>query len=145
MALNGVISGKLRTLDETLFNLRSLGRLTVRQVESDWRTKMAVERALQILVEIVIDVCQHIIAEAGHTPPSSGREAIASCAQMNVLSSTEPYQRMVQFRNFVVHLYERVDALFLVDIVSNRLTDFERFRDEVLAYVNRADENRQSE
>ena len=106
---------------------------------------MAVERALQILVEIVIDVCQHIIAEAGHTPPSSGREAIASCAQMNVLSSTEPYQRMVQFRNFVVHLYERVDALFLVDIVSNRLTDFERFRDEVLAYVNRADENRQSE
>ena len=145
MALNGVISGKLRTLDETLFNLRSLGRLTVRQVESDWRTKMAVERALQILVEIVIDVCQHIIAEAGHTPPSSGREAIASCAQMNVLSSIEPYQRMVQFRNFVVHLYERVDALFLVDIVSNRLTDFERFRDEVLAYVNRADENRQSE
>ena len=144
MALNGVISGKLRTLDETLLHLRSLGKLTTGQLETDWRTKMAVERALQILVEIVIDVCQQIIAEAGHTPPSTGREAIEQCVRMDVLSSQEPYQRMVQFRNFVVHLYERVDIVFLVDIVSNRLTDFERFRDEVLAYASRADKDGQA-
>lgn len=138
MAANGIITGKLQLLDETLVNLRSLGRLTSAQLDGDWRTKMAVERALQILVEILIDICQHIIAESGQTPTSTSREAIERCVQMGALSSIEPYQRMVQFRNFVVHLYERVETVFLVDILNKRLGDFERFRDEVLAYAEKS-------
>jgi hypothetical protein len=51
---------------------------------------------------------------------------------------------MVQFRNFVVHRYERIDTEILVEIVNNRLDDFEKFRDEVLCGtpVYCADENR---
>jgi len=137
MLLNGVITGKLYFLDATLGNLRSLGSLTTKQLDGDWRTKMAVERGLQILVEIVIDICQHIIAESGKTPASTSRDAVELCVQMGVLSSTEPFQRMIQFRNLVVHMYERIDSVFLADILSNRLGDFERFRDEVLAYADR--------
>ena len=44
---------------------------------------------------------------------------------------------MVQFRNFIVHHYERIDTTILVDIVNQRLGDIERFRDEILAYVQR--------
>lgn len=139
MAVNGIITGKLQLLDEILGNLRSLGRLTSAQLDADWRTKMSVERALQVLVEIVIDVSPRLIAESGQTPASSGREAIERCVQMGVLSSTEPYQRMIQFRNSVVHLYERVESIFWVDILTNRLGDFERFRDEVLVYANQSD------
>jgi len=137
MLLNGMITGKLHFLDATLGNLRSLGSLTTKQLDGDWRTKMAVERGLQILVEIVIDICQHIIAESGKTPASTSRDAVELCVQMGVLSSTEPFQRMIQFRNLVVHMYERIDSVFLADILSNRLGDFERFRDEVLAYADR--------
>jgi uncharacterized protein YutE (UPF0331/DUF86 family) len=42
---------------------------------------------------------------------------------------------MVRFRNFIVHRYDRVDAAVLVDVVNNQLTVFERFRNEVLTYV----------
>lgn len=42
---------------------------------------------------------------------------------------------MIQFRNFIVHRYEQVDIEILVEIVNRRLSDFERFRNEVLAYV----------
>lgn len=138
MSVNGVIIGKLQHLDEILAKLRSLGPLNRTQLDTDWRTKMAVERAIQVLVEIIIDVSQRIIAEDGQTPAGSGREAIERCVQMGVLSSIEPYQRMIQFRNFVVHLYERVETMFLVDIVNKRLADFESFRDEVLAYAEQS-------
>ncbi|MBE0618675.1 MAG: DUF86 domain-containing protein, partial [Proteobacteria bacterium] len=47
----------------------------------------------------------------------------------------DPYRRMVQFRNFVVHRYDRVDAAILAEIVHRRLGDFERFGREVLAHV----------
>ena len=138
MSVNGVIIGKLQHLDEILAKLRSLGPLNRTQLDTDWRTKMAVERAIQVLVEIIIDVSQRVIAEDGQTPAGSGREAIERCVQMGVLSSIEPYQRMIQFRNFVVHLYERVETMFLVDIVNKRLADFKSFRDEVLAYAEQS-------
>lgn len=138
MSVNGVIIGKLQHLDEILAKLRSLGPLNRTQLDTDWRTKMAVERAIQVLVEIIIDVSQRVIAEDGQTPAGSGREAIERCVQMGVLSSIEPYQRMIQFRNFVVHLYERVETMFFVDIVNKRLADFESFRDEVLAYAEQS-------
>ena len=138
MSVNGVLIGKLQHLDEILAKLRSLGPLNRTQLDTDWRTKMAVERAIQVLVEIIIDVSQRVIAEDGQTPAGSGREAIERCVQMGVLSSIEPYQRMIQFRNFVVHLYEQVETMFLVDIVNKRLADFESFRNEVLAYAEQS-------
>ena len=46
------------------------------------------------------------------------------------------YRKIVQFRNFIVHRYERIDSAILVDISNNRLHDFEHFRDEVMLYVS---------
>jgi uncharacterized protein YutE (UPF0331/DUF86 family) len=46
---------------------------------------------------------------------------------------------MVQFRNFVVHRYERIDVEIMADIVNSRLGDFNRFRDEVMRYYRRED------
>jgi uncharacterized protein YutE (UPF0331/DUF86 family) len=131
---NGVVLKKLEALDETLAELRSLGAVTAAQLDEDWLTRRAVERELQILVEIVIDVCQRIISLSGQTPASSGAEAVERCTKMGVLTENEAYENMVRFRNFVVHRYERIDVEILVDIVTNRLQDFELFRDEVLGY-----------
>ncbi len=131
---NGVVLKKLESLDGTLNELRSLGEVSVAQLDGDWRTRRAIERDLQVLVEIVIDVCQRIIALSGQTPATSGAEAVERCCQMGVLTKNEAYENMVRFRNFVVHRYERIDVNILVDIVANRLRDFELFRDEILKY-----------
>lgn len=66
--INGVIVQKLQTLDEVLLELRSLGQVTESQLHDDWRTRRAIERDLQVLIEIMIDVCQRLIALAGQTP-----------------------------------------------------------------------------
>ncbi len=135
MAINGVVLQKLQTLDQILAELRSLGKVSTKQLDDEWQTQRAVERDLQLLVEIVIDTCQRLISLAGQTPATTGREAVSRCVQMGVLSDVGAYGKMVQFRNFIVHRYERVDVVILVDMVNRRLPDFERFRDEVLAYV----------
>ena len=135
--INGVVLQKLQTLDETLTELRSLGQISVTQLNNDWRTRRAVEGDLQVLVEIVIDVCQRLISLAGQTPATTGADAVERCIQLGALSSYEAYHKMVQFRNFIVHRYERVDVAILVNMVNQRLPDFERFRAEVLAYVQR--------
>ena len=132
---NGVIAAKLQTLDEVLNELRSLGTIDTEQLKHDWRTQRAVERSLQVLVEVAIDVCQRLIALHGQSPATTGTDAIDRCIQLGILTEVPEYRQMVRFRNFIVHRYDRVDAAVLVDVVNNQLTVFERFRNEVLTYV----------
>ena len=134
--VNGVIVRPLQSLDKILTELRSLGEVQTPQLEHDWRTQRAIERDLQVLVEIVIDVCQRLISLAGQTPAATGTDAIDRCIALGVLSNDEIYHKMIRFRNFTVHRYEDIAANVLVDMVNQHLPDFEQFRDEVLAYVH---------
>lgn len=133
--INGVILQKLQSLEQVLAELRTLGQVSVADLQADWRTHRAVERNLQLLVEVVIDVCQRIISLSGQTPATTGREAIERCIRSGILSDTAAYHQMAQFRNFIVHRYEQIDTAILVNMVNRHLGDFDRFRDEILRYV----------
>ena len=133
--INGVIAAKLQTFEEILNELRSLGKIDVAQLQNDWRTQRAVERNLQVLVEVAIDICQRFIALLSQSPATTGTDAIERCIKLNILTDTTDYRQMVRFRNFIVHRYDRIDPTVLVDVVNNQLPVFEQFRNEVLAYV----------
>lgn len=133
--LNGIIVQKLQTPDEVLTELRSLGNIDAGQLTADWRTQRAIERDLQVLVEVVIDVCQRLISLAGQTPATTGVDAVERCIQLGALSDDEAYRQMVRFRNFFVQRYDRIEVSILVDVVNQRLPDFERFKEDVLNYV----------
>ena len=137
MKLNGVILSKLQALDEVLGELRSLVPLQHEQLREDWRTRRAVERDLQILVEIVIDVCQRLLSLTDQTPACTGADAISRCVQLGALADHPAYSEMVQLRSFIVHQYGRVDDQILVDMVNQHLEDFSRFRTDVMTYVQR--------
>lgn len=134
--INGVIISKLQTLDRILGECRSLGKVRRHEVEQDWRLRRAMERDLQVLCEIVIDICQRLISISDQSPATTGVEAIERCVDLGVLGSVEPYRKMIQFRNFIMHRYDQVDPGILVDIVNNRLNDFALFRKEVMKYVS---------
>ena len=136
---NGVIAQKLQSLDQVLAELRSLGQVAPAQLGSDWRTRRAIERDLQVLVEIVIDICQRLISLSGQSPASTGVDAVERCIQLGALSDDEIYRKMVRFRNFIVHRYEQIEVSVLVDMINFRLADFEKFRTEVLSYVHQTD------
>lgn len=133
--VNGVIAQKLQALDTVLAELRTLGVVSAKTLPSDWQQQRAIERNLQLLVEVVIDVCQRLVAVIGQSPATSGADAIERCIQMGALTPDENYTRMVRLRNFLVHRYEHIDPDILANMVNRHLGDFEKFRNEILAYV----------
>jgi len=135
--INGVVLRKLESLDETLLELESLGRVSVEMLADDWRTRRAIERDLLVLVEIVLDICQRLISLANEGPATSGSAAVKKCVELGVLSGTDPFRKMIQFRNFIVHRYEQVDIGILVGMVNVNLKDFKQFKTEVLNYVRK--------
>lgn len=136
--LNGVITKKLAVLEETLHELESLGRVSTEMLNKDWLVRRAVERDLQILAEIVIDICHRLVSIAGLAPAATGADAVQKCVRLGALPSADPFRQMVQFRNFIVHRYEQVDSEILAGMLNKHLQDFRLFRDEVLRYVRNA-------
>lgn len=135
--INGVIAQKLQALDTVLAELRTLGIVSAKALRSDWQQRRAIERNLQVLVEVVIDVCQRLVTVTGQSPATSGADAIERCIQMGALTPDENYTRMVRLRNFLVHRYEHIDPDILANMVNRHLGDFEKFRNEILTYVTR--------
>jgi len=129
---NGVIQRKLALLDSQVMRLENHLRDVAReQFVQDWAMRMLSERAIQICAEIMIDVAERIIALAGAGPTATAAEAMDRLVQLKVLRNAEPYRSIVRMRNLIVHGYDEINPDVLYDVVSGRLSDFRRFRDEI--------------
>lgn len=132
MRANGVIQRKFAVMDEQLLQLaRRLEGVSRETFAGDWGLRAMTERALQVCVEIVIDVAERLLALKGAGPAATGVECIEKLAALGVIRSPAPYAEMIRFRNLLVHQYETVDPLILHAIATTRLEDFRRFRDEI--------------
>ena len=131
---NGVIQNKLARIESYLTKLQEIIPHGFKEYEKDWKTQMIAERGLQILIEIIIDVANRLIAIKNWGPTISSADSIRLLALKKVISSEEPYLKMIRFRNFIVHDYEKVDNAIVYSILTKNLGDIRRFRDEVLMY-----------
>ena len=131
MKYNGVILKKFAVMDDEIARLRGLGVVTTARLDGDHFLKHGIERALQIAVEVVVDVAQRILSLEGRQPAPTAFDALSGLEAMGILASAERYRAMIQFRNFVVHRYERVDSAVLVGVLSSHLDDLTAFRNEI--------------
>jgi len=60
-----LIGRKLAQLDTYLGQLREFHRISVKTYKEDWKKQRIVERTLQILIEVFIDIANHIISDKG--------------------------------------------------------------------------------
>ncbi len=96
-----------------------------------------VQHLLEIMVEIAVDIGNHIIADEGWGTPSSNREIFEILEHHRVISKDAGAlaRKMVGFRNIVVHMYEKVDLEEVYAIYKRRLGDFEKFAKEIEKFI----------
>jgi uncharacterized protein YutE (UPF0331/DUF86 family) len=129
---NGIIQRKLALMDQHLVKLEGhLRNIPRERFVEDWALRTISERTIQVCAEIMIDVCERIIALAGNGPTATAAEAVERLVQMGVLKAAEPYRSVVRMRNLIVHGYDVVDPEILFHAATSRLGDFRRFRDEI--------------
>jgi uncharacterized protein YutE (UPF0331/DUF86 family) len=133
---NGVLQRKLALLSDQLLKLETHMRgVSIETFREEWALQSMAERALQVAVEILIDVCERILATENAGPAASAGEALASLVSLNVLKEVEPYRDMVKFRNLLVHQYAEIDPDIVYEIATTRLDDFRAFRQEIDAWA----------
>lgn len=138
MKYNGLIERKLSLLAEQVIKIRAnIGTPSFEDFDKNWLLVSGSERALQVAVEIMIDIAERILALEKAGPAAYAADAMNKLEILGVVKSAAIYEQMVKFRNLIVHEYEEIDHRILYDVITNRLKDFDLFRDEVDAFNSR--------
>jgi len=131
MKYNGIIELKLRIIEQKLAEIKSWKIESFSQLRESSLLQNAVERALQVCTEVMIDISERILALNEIPPLPSSSENIAKLQEMNIISARPEYGDMVKFRNFIVHRYEKIDLEIIYGILKNKLFLFNAFIEEI--------------
>lgn len=129
---NGVLQRKLALLSDQLLKLQShLREVSREEFRESWALRSMTERALQVAIEIMIDISERIIAIENAGPAATAGEALLTLVRLQVLRDVQPYRNMIKFRNLLVHQYAEINPDLLYGIATEKLDDFRAFRNEI--------------
>lgn len=110
---------------------------SLQEYQENIRLKKAVERSLQVGVEICLDIGRRIIALRGFEYPQTNRDVFEILRQEDVLpdSLLPALRKMAGFRNIAVHDYVHMDDAQVYGILKTNLSDFEAYASVIYRYL----------
>ena len=102
---------------------------SIEQFLKDEIVQAAAERNIQIAIQSVLDICNHIVADRKLEVPDEEKHAIQILASQKVIPPrlAGALSSMGGVRNILVREYLEVDHERLYSIMSRNIGDFEKF------------------
>ena len=125
-----VVDARLGKIREYVALLRKIyGQSGEKQFIKDPLVYGNAERYLQLAIQCVLDVSNHIVADMRLNLPSDNKELFEMLATHKILSPTlaKKLTAMAGFRNILVHEYLEIDRKRVFSVLKNDLSDFEKF------------------
>ncbi len=134
MKFNGIIEKKLRIIEENIEAIKSWKIEKFQQFNESSLLQKATERALQVSIEVMIDIGERILALNKVAPANTSAENIQKLEELGIIQTADDYNDMIRFRNFIVLRYEKVDVEIVYSIVKNKMNLFEKFVKEIRSF-----------
>jgi uncharacterized protein YutE (UPF0331/DUF86 family) len=133
-----LVRRRLAFLDELLVELVRHQGLPLASLRSDLTRTLAVERALQLCAQVVVDLANHLLASAGLSS-DDGQDAVRKLGRLGVLPApfADRLAPVASFRNVLVHAYVEVDLAIVHERLNHGLEDFREFAVDVSAWLER--------
>lgn len=131
------VQTKLDLVTDNLVKLTSLPTTTYGDFTSDFRNVDSALHRLQTSVQALIDIAAYVASSLGLRTPTSSVDVIETLREAGHVPDERAavYTKMVQFRNRVVHLYNRIDTGILYQILTAELDDLRECCDRLLTLI----------
>ena len=132
-----LILRKLSELDLYYAQIQEVAPITISEYSNDWKIQRIVERTLQMMIETCVDIAGHMISDMGFRIPKSYADTFAVLHENDILGENlyRSLMKMAQFRNIVVHQYDKIDSSIVVGILQTNIKDFLTYRDAIAGYL----------
>jgi uncharacterized protein YutE (UPF0331/DUF86 family) len=121
-----------------LHQIGSFSKISLAQYKKNWKTQRIVERTLHILIEVCIDIANHIISDRQMRLPTGYADTFKVLMEHKVIGRKLGgiLEKMAKFRNVVVHQYETIDPAIVVSILHKNLSDFEKYKKAIVNHLS---------
>lgn len=129
-----VIMKKTQELSRYVKELEELKNLSLEEVSLSLQKTWSIEHGLQLAIQSVIDIGNHILAALGENHIEEYVDIIDKLGEKEIIpvSFAKQIRDMAGFRNILVHEYIKVDLNQVYRVLQNRLGDFQKF----ISYIN---------
>jgi len=137
-----LIGRKMAQMDTYLGQVKEFSKVSIAAYKNDWKTQRIVERTLQILIELCMDIANHIISDGKMRLPAGYADIFQVLMENRVIDKRlwSRMGKMAKFRNVVVHQYEKIDPAIVVSILHRNLADFEKYQKAIAKFLAPAKE-----
>ncbi|MBI2596680.1 DUF86 domain-containing protein [Candidatus Daviesbacteria bacterium] len=99
----------------------------------------ATKRRMQVAVEIVINLAEHIVAGLNLGKPEFARELFPMLVKEGIIEKelSEKLQKAVGLRNILVHMYRDVDLNILADCATAGLDDLRELAKAIYEFLEK--------
>jgi len=135
-----VFVDRLRYCNQYITELKEMRGLSKTAYTDDLIRQRAVERTLMNLIQVCIDLAQHIRATEGLSAAETAKSEIAALGDADIISAEtqDKLQEAVGFRNILAHRYGDVDHDIVYDVLHNDLKWFERFQQQLAQWCRQS-------
>jgi uncharacterized protein YutE (UPF0331/DUF86 family) len=125
-----VVQRRLERLDEYLTILERLRGYSYEAFVADPEHYGSAERFLQLSIELVNDLGNHVVADEGLGAVAVTADIPRLLAEQGMLTQelVDRWVRMIGFRNILVHEYLEIDRRLVYEHLRDRLGDFAALR-----------------
>ena len=136
--MDTIITSRLRDLERYVQQLQRFQGYHYNEMENDLEKIWAIEHGLQVSIQIIMDVGNHILASIGENQVEDYTDIFSKLGQHNILPPefAAEIRGMAGFRNILVHRYAEVDLRQVYDILQNRLDDFMKYIGYIQSYLS---------
>lgn len=105
------IRSKIQFIEYNCLKLGQLKNIPAEEFLQDFRNVEAAKHLLQVNVEAMLDIVNHIVARNRWPTPATSADSFKTLYEQGFFSLSEQdiFVRMVKFRNRIVHIYHTVD------------------------------------
>lgn len=124
-----IVQRKLIKLKEYLQELATFRNISYSEYVSNFHNKRTVERLIQLIVDVAVDINSHVLVDEGFPPPRDAFESFIKAVATGVFSLD--FARAIApstgERNIIVHEYEAIDDGLVFDSINETLEMYNEY------------------
>ena len=134
-----VVNRKLQKLTGYLEELEMMDEITFEDYLSNFRHRRTVERLIQLIVDIAVDINTHAVVDAGSPPPADAYSSFLEVAKIGLLPQAfaKKLAPSTGERNIIVHDYESVDDKIVYESISEALDLYHQYVKYASMYIQK--------
>jgi uncharacterized protein YutE (UPF0331/DUF86 family) len=133
----GLIEVRLDVIERNLKEIESIVKEGEEKFLRDYRSQLAAKHALLECIEACVDIANHFISSLRFRRPEDYRDVFVILEENKIIPSSlsERLQRMVGFRNLLVHRYTKIDIKRVFEIMKKDAKDIVEFVKVILKFL----------